>query len=93
MMDDDLDRQRVALDALRQLQAAQPGHLDVGHQHVGLEALQIAPRRFAVRRRAEHLEVSFHRQQRRQRAAHHGLVFGEEDADHVVRSRKIMRGK
>ena len=85
--DDDLDRQRVALDALCEFQPGQPGHLDVGDQHVGLQALQFAPGFLAVGRGAEHLDVGLHRQQGRQRAAHHRLVLGEQDADHERRNR------
>ena len=73
----------MALDALRQFQSAEPGHFDIGDQHIGLEPLQIAPRRFAIGRSAQHFEIAFHAQQRRQRAAHHRLVFGQQDADHV----------
>ena len=74
----------MPLDALREFQAAQAGHLDIGDQQVGLEPLQFAPGGLAIGRTADHLDVVFHAQQRGERATHHGLVFGKQDADHRI---------
>ena len=48
----------------------------------GLQPLQFAPRALAVGGGAEHLDVGFQPEQRRQRAAHHRLVFGQQHTDH-----------
>ncbi len=72
----------MAGDALGQFQAGQARHLDVGDQHLRLQPLQLAPRALAVGHRTDDLDVRLHAQQRGQRAADHGLVFGQQDADH-----------
>ena len=87
--DDHLDRQCVPLDALREFQAGQARHFDIGHQQVGLEPLQFAPRAFTVGRRSHHLDVGFHAEQRGQRATQHRLVFGEEDAQNSGPAQKL----
>src|SRR6185503_8689883 len=90
--DDHLDRQLVALDALRQLQPGEAGHLDVGDQYVGLQPLQLAPCHLAVAGQAQHLDVGFEVEQRRQRTAHHRLVLGQQHADHAALSWSASAG-
>ena len=82
----------LALDALREFEAGQAGHLDVGDQDVGIEPLQFAPRAFAVGGGAQHFDIALHAQQRGERAAQHCLVFGDEDADHGGVGKAGMRG-
>lgn len=89
--DDHLARQRVLTDALRQLQSGQARHLDVGDHNIGPLALHALPGLLAVGRGADHVDVRLELEQGRQCAAHHGLVFGEEDADHGGVGRFGMR--
>jgi hypothetical protein len=80
----------VPLHALRELDAAQARHLDVGDDEIGLQLLDRASRFLAVRRGADDVDVGLELQERGQRAANHGLIFGEEDADH---HRTVSRGR
>ena len=90
--DHHLRRHLVALDALRQLQSGEARHFDIGDQQIGFEPLQFAPRGFAIGGGGEHFDIGFQRQQRRERAAHHCLIFSQQDADHGPLARRAARG-
>src|SRR5690606_7622412 len=66
-----------------QLEAGGAGHLDVGDQHVRLVLLHERQGLVAVAGLGDDLDVALQLQQRRQGAAHHGLVLGDDDL-HVV---------
>ena len=74
----------VALDALGQFQSRQTGHLDIRYQNVRSTSLQFAPGDLAICRFANYVDIGFQVEQGAQRSAHHGLVFGEDDADHAA---------
>ena len=50
----------------------------------GRSLLHGAQRFVAVARAGDDLDVVFHFEQRGERAQHHGLVFGDDDADFVA---------
>ena len=58
-------------------------HLDVGDQHVRPQALNERPGLGAVGGATDDFEVRLQRKQGRQRATHHALVLGDDDADHA----------
>ena len=68
---------------LRGLETRHAGHLDVEQGHVGA---RLAPGRrdlVAAADLRDDLDVVLEAEQRRERLAHHRLVLGEQDADHV----------
>src|SRR5688572_2633400 len=82
--DDHLAGQGIRLDALREFDARHAGHFDVGDDDVRSQPPALGQRLHAVSGGAEHFDVALHLQQCAQCAAHHGLVLGEQDADHAA---------
>jgi len=71
------------MDALGQFEPGQARHFDVRDQQIRAQPLQFAPRRFAIGGGADDLDVRLQVQQRRQRAAHHRLILGQQHPDHA----------
>ena len=61
-------------------------HLDVGEEHVGRLARDEIERDASVARSPDDFDVALDLQQRRERAEHHRLIFGDDDANHARRS-------
>ena len=79
--------------ALRELEAGEARHFDVRDDDVGFVALGECPRLFAIGRAADHVEIRFELEQRRQRTTHHRLIFGEQNADHRGERKSIIRAR
>ena len=76
----------------RELEAGHLRHLDVGEQDVGPFAAHDVERFLAVARAGDDFDVAFDLEQRRQRAEEHGLILGDDDADHAERSMALSSG-
>src|SRR5260370_41934639 len=72
-----------SLDFGGEFEAGELGHLDIGEQNVGQQGASEVERGAAVGGIARDFEIAFSGEQGGERAAHHGLIFGDEDADHT----------
>jgi hypothetical protein len=79
--DDGADVGVVGAEACCELEAGHLGHLDVGDKDVWFEAGYGFDGVAAVGGGGDDGDVGFELEERREGAKHHGLVFGEDDAD------------